>query len=115
MSALRRFQPLGIRFSGLVLTAWHSEQIQAGALTVVDTYFLTYSLSSINGWRPRERRCGRKTKRTRSQIRKRKSRLDFMRPTRIARQTPGTLADRGPRERPDDLPTTGSNVKFPAL
>jgi hypothetical protein len=47
MSALRRFQPLGSRFSGLVLTAWHWEQVQAGALTVVDTYFLTYSQSSL--------------------------------------------------------------------
>src|SRR5450755_1470975 len=41
MSSLRRFQPLGIRFSGLVLTAWHWEQVQTtGVLTavvVVDT------------------------------------------------------------------------------
>jgi hypothetical protein len=52
MSALRRFQPLGIRFSGFVLTAWHSEQVQAGALTVVDTYFLTYRYlpSSAGGY-----------------------------------------------------------------
>src|ERR1035438_2176918 len=36
MSALRRFQPLGIRFSGLVLTTWHWEQVQTtGVLTVV--------------------------------------------------------------------------------